>query len=129
MAVIPGIGASAMGNTWVTDIRTWPAPRPTDDGLSLLVETLTELTGGGGRTPVRIGLPMGHETHVRMPLTDLDVLRERIAPASFVDATDVVRGLRIVKSDREIAKVAHICEVVSGAFEDCLLYTSPSPRD
>ena len=118
VAVIPGIGASAMGTTWVTDIRTWPAPRPTDDGLSLLVETLTELTGGGGRTPVRIGLPMGHETHVRMPLTDLDVLRERIAPASFVDATDVVRGLRIVKSDREIAKVAHICEVVSGAFEE-----------
>ena len=28
VAVIPGIGASAMGNTWVTDIRTWPAPRP-----------------------------------------------------------------------------------------------------
>ena len=106
-----------MGTTWVTDIRTWPAPRPTDDGLVLLVDTLTELTGGGGKAPVRIGLPMGHETHVRMPLTDLDVLRERIAPASFVDATDVVRGLRMVKSDREIAKVAHICDVVSGAFE------------
>ena len=66
---------------------------------------------------MRIGLPMGHETHVRLPLADLDVLRERIAPATFVDATDVVRGLRMVKSDREIAKVAHICDLVSGAFE------------
>ena len=34
VAVIPGIGASAMGTTWVTDIRTWPAPRSTDDGLA-----------------------------------------------------------------------------------------------
>ena len=117
VAVIPGIGASAMATTWVTDIRTWPAPRPTDDGLALLVDTLAELTGGVDSTPTRIGLPMGHETHVRMPLADLDLLRVRISPASFVDATDVVRGLRMVKSDREIAKVAHICDVVSGAFE------------
>lgn len=117
VAVIPGIGASAMATTWVTDIRTWPAPRPTDDGLALLVDTLAELTGGVDNTPTRIGLPMGHETHVRMPLADLDLLRVRISPASFVDATDVVRGLRMVKSDREIAKVAHICDVVSGAFE------------
>ena len=117
VAVIPGIGASAMATTWVTDIRTWPAPRPTDDGLALLVDTLAELTGGVDGTSTRIGLPMGHETHVRMPLADLDQLRVRIAPAGFVDATDIVRGLRMVKSDREVAKVAHICDVVSGAFE------------
>jgi len=117
VAVIPGIGASAMATTWVTDIRTWPAPRPADDGLALLVDTLAELTGGVDGTSTRIGLPMGHETHVRMPLADLDQLRIRIAPAGFVDATDIVRGLRMVKSDREVAKVAHICDVVSGAFE------------
>ncbi|MDP6160267.1 MAG: Xaa-Pro peptidase family protein [Acidimicrobiales bacterium] len=117
VAVIPGIGASAMAATWVTDIRTWPAPRPADDGLALLVDTLAELTGGVDGTSTRIGLPMGHETHVRMPLADLDQLRVRIAPAGFVDATDIVRGLRMVKSDREVAKVAHICDVVSGAFE------------
>ena len=117
VAVIPGIGASAMATTWVTDIRTWPAPRPADDGLALLVDTLAELTGGVDGTSTRIGLPMGHETHVRMPLADFDQLRVRIAPAGFVDATDIVRGLRMVKSDREVAKVAHICDVVSGAFE------------
>ncbi|MEC9395723.1 MAG: Xaa-Pro peptidase family protein [Actinomycetota bacterium] len=120
VAVIPGIGASAMGATWIDDIRTWPAPRPADDGLALLADTLDELVGGlpgSGGDGVRIGLPMGHETHVRMPLADLDALRARIAPAAFVDATDVVRGLRMVKSEREVAKVAHICDVVSGAFE------------
>ena len=118
VAVIPSIGASAMNATWVNDIRTWPSPRPSDDGLGLLVETLAELVGQtSSNENVSIGLPMGHETHVRMPLADLDVLRERVAPARFVDATEVVRTLRMVKSDREIAKMAHICDVVSGAFE------------
>ena len=53
-AVIPGIGASAMAQTWVDDIRTWPAPRPEDDGLMLLAETLAEHAGSGDR----IGLPL-----------------------------------------------------------------------
>ena len=120
IAVIPNIGASAMGTTWVDDIRTWPAPRPADDGLCLLVETIEEVVAGqvdGSGDEVRIGLPMGHETHVRMPLSDLDALRARVTPAFFVDATDIVRRLRMVKSDREIGKVSHICDVVSGAFE------------
>ena len=113
IAVIPGIGASAMAGTWVEDVRTWPAPRPEDDGLALLAETLAEHAGPGGR----IGLPMGPETHVRMPLADLDALREEIRPKVFVDATHVVRSLRMVKSEREVAKVAHICSVVSDGFE------------
>jgi hypothetical protein len=32
IAVIPEIGGPGMELTWVTDIRTWPAPRPADDG-------------------------------------------------------------------------------------------------
>ena len=54
VAVIPGIGASAMAATWVDDVRTWPAPRPADDGLALLADTLDELVGGlAGGNPRR----------------------------------------------------------------------------
>ena len=117
IAVIPEIGASSMAGTWVDDIRTWPAPRPPDDGVSLLVDTLREVAGRPVGPSGRIGLPMGHETHVRMPLSDLDSLRDRIQPLELVDATDVVRSLRMVKSEREVHKIAHICGIVSGAFE------------
>ena len=41
IAVIPEIGAPGMAETWIEDIRTWPAPRPDDDGVSLLQATLT----------------------------------------------------------------------------------------
>lgn len=36
IAIIPDIGAPEMARTWVTDIRSWPAPVPEDDGVSLL---------------------------------------------------------------------------------------------
>lgn len=131
IAVIPAIGASAMAATWIDDVRTWPAPRPLDDGLGLLADTLLEVAGRGVDPSGRIGLPMGHETHVRMPLADLDALRSLLAPTSFVDATDVVRSLRMVKSPREVQKVAHVCDVVSGAFEGLgdLLSTGMTERE
>lgn len=120
-----------MAATWIDDVRTWPAPRPLDDGLGLLTDTLLEVAGRRVDPSGRIGLPMGPETHVRMPLADLDALRSSLAPTSFVDATDVVRSLRMVKSPREVQKVAHICDVVSGAFEGLgdLLSTGMTERE
>ena len=112
VAVIPEIGAAAMDETWIEDVRTWPAPRPDDDGVSLLAQTLREVAGSAGR----IALPMGHETHLRMPLADFDALRNRLPGGAFVDATPLVRALRLIKSEAEIAKIAYICDVVSGAF-------------
>ena len=113
VAVIPEIGAECMARTWIDDIRTWSSPHPSDDGVSLLTSTLMEVAGATGR----IGMPMGRETHVRMPLIELDEVRGALAGAEFVDATDIVRALRMVKSEAEIAKTAHICSIVSGAFE------------
>ncbi|MCG8356062.1 MAG: aminopeptidase P family N-terminal domain-containing protein, partial [Kiloniellales bacterium] len=76
VAVIPTIGADLMSKTWLEDIRTWSAPRPEDDGVSLLVDTLREVAGAGGR----VGLSMGHETCLRMPLADFARLREAARP-------------------------------------------------
>lgn len=113
VAVIPSIGAALMGRTWVQDIRTWDAPDPRDDGLSLLAATLSELVPIRGR----IGLPMGMETHLRMPLADYRTLQTRLAPRSLVDATDCVQRVREVKSDAEIAKIREACAIAARAFE------------
>ncbi len=43
IAVIPEIGAPEMALTWIKDIRTWAAPNPEDDGLSLLKATIESL--------------------------------------------------------------------------------------
>ncbi|UWQ75195.1 Xaa-Pro peptidase family protein [Leisingera sp. M658] len=114
IAVIPEIGGPSMSLTWVSDIRTWLAPQPEDDGISLLADTLREVMPGGGT----LGLPMGHETHVRMPAADFQRLLGRLDGISIADGADVVRSLRMVKSPSEIAKIARICSIASSAFED-----------
>ena len=112
VAVIPEIGAALMGTTWLDDIRTWPSPRPDDEGVSLLAETLKGLAADPGR----VGLPMGPETALRMPLNDYARLQALLRRTAFVDATDIVRSLRMVKSDAEIGKIADICHIVSDGF-------------
>ncbi len=113
VAVIPGIGAASMSATWLDDIRTWSAPQPEDDGITLLADLLAEAAGTDGR----IGTPMGHETHVRMPARDFDRLRSLVGVDRFVDATGIVRAQRMVKSAAEIEKIAHVCGIASDTFE------------
>lgn len=112
IAVIPAIGADLMGKTWLTDIRTWDAPFPGDDGISLLSETLAEIVPAQGA----IGLPMGLETHMRMPLADYHQLTTNLTPRRFVDATDTVQRTREIKSEAEITKIRTTCGVADRSF-------------
>jgi Xaa-Pro aminopeptidase len=113
IAVIPEIGAAGMAATWVEDIRTWPAPQPEDDGVSLLAATLTERAVRFGR----IGVPLGHETHLRMPAADYARLVDGLGNIEVADATGIVRLLRNVKSPAEIDKIRYVCGLASDAFE------------
>jgi Xaa-Pro aminopeptidase len=112
IALIPEIGAPLMHQTWIEDIRTWPAPRPDDDGISLLHDLLTPLA----RKSARIGVPKGPETHLRMPLADYDRLRAGLPNLKIADATPILRSLMMVKSSAEIEKIAHICTIGSNTF-------------
>jgi len=113
VAVIPEIGADCMERTWIEDIRTWSSPHPDDDGVSLLQETLEELSGGSKK----IGLPMGTESTLRMPFQDFMILQERLKGYELNDATPLIQKLRMVKSELEIEKVSHVCQLVSNVFE------------
>jgi len=113
IAVIPEIGAPAMEITWVEDIRTWPAPQPDDDGVTLLSAALS---GAGGRFG-RIGAEFGRESVMRMPLDDLAEIRRRLDGVELVDAAPLIRELRMVKSEAEIDRIRHICTIASDAFE------------
>ena len=113
VAVIPEIGADLMRRTWLTDIRTWPAPDPRDDGVTLLADTLAALVPDGGR----IGLPMGAESHLRMPLADYQRLTAVLAGRDFTDATATIRQVREVKSEAEIALIRAACSIAGRAFD------------
>ncbi len=108
IAVIPEIGADLMARTWVNDIRTWASPDPKDDGVSLLAGILSRFD--------KVGLPMGQEASLRMPLRDFTRVREK-SGVEFVDCSDLIKAIRIVKSDAEIAILHDICSIGSAAFE------------
>ncbi|MCP9481782.1 Xaa-Pro peptidase family protein [Shimia sp. CNT1-13L.2] len=110
VAVIPEIGAALMRRTWITDIRTWSAPAPEDDGISLLIDLLSPLQGD------TIGMLKGHETHMRMPLGDYERLMANLPGLNVADCTGLVRALRMVKSEAEIEKLSHICALGSATF-------------
>jgi len=113
VAVIPGIGAPLMARSWVDDIRTWESPRPGDEGVTELRDMLHELGIAGGR----LGVPMGPETTLRMPLSDYRRLVAGLQGTEFVDCTALVRELRMIKSEAEIGKIAHACRIASDAFD------------
>ena len=113
VAVIPSIGAALMAETWIDDIRTWRSPDLVDDGLSLLAETLRERVGKAGR----VGLPMGPETHLRMPLGDYDRLKAAVAPIALCGDDGILRQLRLIKSEAEIGKIRRACAIAGRAFD------------
>ncbi|MFY2826355.1 M24 family metallopeptidase [Ruegeria sp. MALMAid1280] len=113
IAVIPSIGAALMTQTWVDDIRTWSAPTLDDDGVSLLADTLREVCPADAV----IGLPDGHETHVRMPLADLNRLQQGLGKRRLGSDEGILRALRMVKSPAEIAKIETACAIAGRAFQ------------
>ena len=113
IAVIPEIGVSGMAQTWIEDIRSWPSPRPRDDGLSLLVDLFENLPRKHGR----IGMTLGAESMIRMPVHNFDRLRQELSEYRFVDIAGQLHRLRMVKSALEIEKIRYICQLASVAFQ------------
>ena len=112
IAIIPEIGAALMRTGWLDDIRTWAAPAPDDDGISLLTDLLAPLAERGAT----LGVMKGHETGLRMPLGDYERLMTGLPGLSVQDCTRLIRSLRMVKSEAEIEKLAHICAIGSKTF-------------
>ncbi|MEM9047144.1 MAG: Xaa-Pro peptidase family protein [Pseudomonadota bacterium] len=113
IAVIPAIGAHLMGQSWVSDIRSWAAPDYTDDGVGLLAETLKERVPAGGT----IGVADGMESHLRMPLQSFDALKEALGSRRILGDGGITRHLRCVKSEAEIAKIRIAAEIAGRAFD------------
>jgi Xaa-Pro dipeptidase len=111
IAVIPEVGAPVMAATWVKDIRTWPAPRPDDDGTTLLTAALAGLPRRFGR----IGAELGREMSLRMPVAQFLELRTRV-PLELADGSPCLWEIRMVKTDAEIDRIRRICRIAGDAY-------------
>ncbi len=112
IAVIPDIAAPELARTWIRNIHTWPAPRPSDDGGSLLRAVFDRLPNKHGR----IGAELGREMALRMPVVEFMALRDAVPGIAFVDGSPCLWQIRQVKTPAEIQHIRHICELASDAY-------------
>ena len=112
IAVIPSIGVPLMRDCYVGDLRSWTSPAETDDGISLLVELVHDHVGDSDR----LGMMMGRETVIRMPLADIRALSAQLDDITIVDMAADIQQIRMIKSPAEQEKLKHICSTVSRVF-------------
>ncbi|MGA1187187.1 MAG: M24 family metallopeptidase [Candidatus Puniceispirillaceae bacterium] len=112
VAVIPSIGAPLMRQCYTENIISWASPAADDDGITLVADVIRQHVAKGGS----LGMLMGRETAVRMPLADLFALQKALSTINLHDMTADIQQIRMVKSPAEQAKLRHICGIVSDVF-------------
>lgn len=114
VGVIPEIGLTNwLATSWCGEVRTWPSPRPENEGLDLLSQAVKAMPRRFGR----LGVELGPESRLGMPVGDLLRLQKLVRPFQFADAVPVLKALRLVKSPAEVGRIKHICGVASDAFD------------
>jgi Xaa-Pro dipeptidase len=114
VGVIPDIGITNwQATSWCQNLLTWQSPRPENEGLDLLTRSIKALPRRFGR----LGVELGDESRLGMPVADLLRLGKMIRPFELADAIPVIRELRIIKSPAEVARIKHICGVANDAFD------------
>lgn len=114
IAIVPSIGEGALKKTWIKSIYSWVSPNPNDEGVSILGKTLSNLKNKFGN----IGIESGRESTIRMPFKDFVTLREKVHNFSFVDGSESLWSLRMIKSNEEINRLKFICKITSDAYEE-----------
>ena len=113
IGIVPEIGESEFKKTWLDEIKSWPSPRPYDEGISLIKSTLDDLK----KTYGQIGAEFGKEMAIRMPVRDLLKLKEMVK-TNIVDGSDAIWEMRMIKTNAEIEHIKYICSVASDAYNN-----------
>jgi len=113
-AIIPIIGESGMRETWVDDVKTWSSPNPEDEGITLLTSSIKSLM----IKHKTLGIPQGHESNLRMPISDYHRLIDNLCDYEVKDVTKILRYVRYIKSQAEIEKINYICQITSQGFKN-----------
>ena len=121
IAIVPEIGESEFQKTWLDEIKSWPSPRPQDEGITLLKSTIENIK----KTFGQIGAEFGKEMAIRMPVRDLFKLKETVN-TNLVDGSDAIWDIRMIKTEEEIKRIKFILKIkkIVYFFPFRLIFTS-----
>ena len=97
------------------NVEVWSEGKEGDEPayLKILKSRLEAL----GLENKRIGCELGAEFRMDIPIDDFNLLTSQNSDASFVDASSILRELRLIKSDGELAYLRKACQVMDQAIE------------
>jgi Xaa-Pro aminopeptidase len=101
----------AEGFSYVEDIRLWSA-----NYLDFFINTLKDM----GLSNKRIGVEIGHDTHLAMSLLEFEQLKAMLPDVTWVDATDLIFDVRKIKSEPEIAYLRRVFGDRRQGCRECL---------
>ncbi len=114
IAVVPSIGKTVLQNTWIKNIQTWQSPNPNDEGITTLQEAILSIKVES----CMIGCELGKESYLRLSIKDFERLSHNLSKHKFVDASNIIWELRMIKSDNEISKIKKIISIASKVFDE-----------
>ena len=95
---------------WVDDVRIY------DTMLGLPMEMVVEAMKEVGMAEGRIGAELGYEQRLGISPNDFQKLKESLPRVEFVDAADVLWGVRMIKSPLEVERNRGACELTVRAY-------------
>jgi Xaa-Pro aminopeptidase len=112
-AIVPSSNAVvARLSGWVSDIKFWPAPRPDDEGISLLLECLRKFHDVSGK----IGFELGSGSRLGFAVSDFLRVMDVIGRDRIADAAPLMDEIRAIKSVAEVARHRAAAQAASGVM-------------
>jgi Xaa-Pro aminopeptidase len=103
--------ASQKKESWVEDIRTYTAMQGAP------MDLINSIFGEKALDRARIGAELGREQRLGLSYNDFVEIKEGLPNAHFMDASDLLWSLRMVKSPLEIGCIRKACDIIARAFE------------
>ncbi|MER9020778.1 Xaa-Pro peptidase family protein [Mesorhizobium sp. M0898] len=114
IAIIPEIGRAIIEQTWMKEIRSWPSPRPEDEGTSLVVSAISDLPRRHGR----VGAELGMELRLGIPVSQLNAIIGELIGVEIVDGALLIWLLRMIKSPAEVKKIKRAIDIAGAVYDE-----------
>lgn len=112
---------NAKAQSWVDDVRAYDPPFSGEALATALKEQ--------GLGTATIGVELGVDQRLFIPLAEYQALENALPDASFVDAAPVIWQLRMIKSDAEVRYIAEADRINATALASGFADTSPGDSE
>ena len=109
--------------SWVDDTRCYRR-------LSVApIDELRRVLRDHGLTRGHLGMELGYEQRLGIPVAEVDRLRAELAPLTIGDAAALLWQLRIAKAPWDVAAIRTACDITAAAYAATLRGISPGQRE